>query len=200
MEIRELSRRELAALYTGELVHTFPPAELKPLSSMEQQMDRGCYRPLALFDRETPVSYLLIWTDQSGRYALIDYLCTTPGHRGNGLGGLFLQLFYAAYPQFHCVLVESEAPTSGDPTTDALRRRRLAFYERGGMRPLDYDCALFGVHYRCLVHGEIDDGEALRAHQAIYAQQFSPTQLRRFIQLPLHPGESVRPVTEWKEV
>ena len=200
MEIRELNRRELAALYANELVRTFPPAELKPLSSMEQQMDLGRYRPLALFDGKTPVSYLLIWTDQSSRYALIDYLCTTPGRRGNGLGGLFLQLFCAAYSEFRCILVESEAPTSGDPATDGLRRRRLAFYERGGMRLLDYDCALFGVHYRCLVRGEIDDGEALRAHQAIYAQQFSPAQLERFIQLPLRPGEAVKPVTEWKEV
>ena len=200
MEIRELSRRELADLYTRELVHTFPPAELKPLSAMDQLMDRGCYRPLALFDGETPVSCLLLWMDQTGRYALADYLCTTPGRRGGGLGGQFLQLFYAAYPEFRCVLVESEAPTSGDPATDALRRRRLTFYERSGLRPLDYECALFGVHNRCLVHGEIDDGEALQAHQAIYAQQFIPAQLKRFIQLPLHPGEAVRPATEWKEV
>ena len=200
MEIRELSRQGLSALYAVELVHTFPPSELKPLSSMEQQMDRGCYRPLALFDGETPVSYLLLWTDQTGRYALIDYLCTTPSRRGDGLGGRFLQLFYAAYPEFRCVLVESEAPTGGDPVTDSLRRRRLAFYERCGMRRLDYDCALFGVHYRCLVRGEIDNGEALHAHQAIYAQQFSPGQLKRFIQLPLRPGEAVRNVTEWKEV
>ena len=199
MEIRELSRQELAALYTGELVYTFPPAELKPLSSMEQMMDRGCYRPLALFDGETPVSHLLLWTDHTGRYALIDYLCTAPSRRGNGLGNRFLQLFYSSYPNFRCVLAESEAPVSGDPATDDLRRRRLAFYERSGMRLLDYDCALFGVHYRCLIHGEIGGGEALRAHQAIYAQQFSPALLKRFIQLPLRPGEAVKPVTEWTE-
>lgn len=200
MEIRELTRRELTALYTRELVHTFPPAELKPLSAMERLMDRGCYRPLALFDGETPVSCLLLWMDQTGRYALADYLCTTPGRRGGGLGGRFLQLFYAAYPEFRCVLAESEAPTSGDPATDALRRRRLAFYERNGLRLLDYECALFGVRYCCLAHGEIDDEEALRAHQAIYAQQFAPDLMQQFIQIPLHPGEAVRPATEWKEV
>lgn len=199
MEIRELSRRDLAALYSTELVHTFPPAELKPLSAMERLMDLGCYRPLALFDGKTPVSYLLLWTDQTGRCALIDYLCTTSSRRDSGLGGRFLQLFYAAYPEFRCVLVESEAPTSGEPATDSLCRRRLAFYARSGMRPLDYDCALFGVHYRCLVRGDIDDREALRTHQAIYAQQFSPAQLKRFIQLPLHPGEAIRPVTKWTE-
>lgn len=199
MEIRELSRTELAALYTDELVHTFPPAELKPLRAMEQQMDRGCYRPLGLFEDGTLVSYLLLWTDESGQYALGDYLGTTASRRNGGLGAKFLGMVFETFPEFKCILGEAEAPDSGDADTDALRRRRLAFYERCGLRRLDYDCALFGVHYRCLIHGDISDSEALRAHQAIYAQQFSPAHLERFIQIPLKPGEPVKPASDWTE-
>lgn len=199
MEIRDLSRAELAALYTDELVHTFPPAELKPLRAMEQLMDRGCYRPLGLFEDGALVSYLLLWTDPSGQYALGDYLGTTASRRNGGLGAKFLGMVFEAFPEFKCILGESEAPDSGDPDTDALRRRRLAFYERCGLRYLDYDCALFGVHYRCLVHGDVSDSEALRAHQAIYAQQFSPAHLERFIQIPLKPGEPVKAVSDWTE-
>lgn len=199
MDIRELSRAELAALYGHELVHTFPPAELKPLRAMEQLMDRGCYHPLGLWENGAVVSYMLLWTDQAAQYALVDYLGTTPSRRGGGLGAEFLRSAFAAFPQYKCFLVEAEAPTSGDEATDALRRRRLDFYLRAGLRQLDYDCALFGVHYRCFAHGGVSDGEALRAHQTIYAQQFSPAHLERFIQLPLKPGEPVKPAPEWTE-
>lgn len=199
MDIRELSRQELAALYRDELVHTFPPAELKPLPAMERLMDRGCYRPLGMFEDGVPVSYMLLWTDQSGQYALMDYLGTTANRRGGGLGGRFLREIFAAHPEYKCVLVESEAPNSGEKDVDALRRRRLAFYERSGLRRLNYDCALFGVRYRCLVHGEVSGEEALRAHQAIYAQQFSHAHLAQYIQIPLKPGEAVHPVVDWVE-
>lgn len=199
MEIRELNRAELAALYTDELAHTFPPAELKPLAAMEQMMDRGCYHPLGLWGNGAVVSYMLLWTDRAAQYALVDYLGTTPSRRGGGLGAEFLRSAFETFPQYKCFLVEAEAPTSGDETTDALRRRRLDFYLRSGLRQLNYDCALFGVHYRCLAHGDISDSEALRVHQTIYAQQCSPAHLERFIQLPLKPGEAVKPALEWEE-
>lgn len=199
MEIRELNRAELAALYADELAHTFPPAELKPLAAMEQMMDRGCYHPLGLWENGAVVSYMLLWTDRAAQYALVDYLGTTPSRRGGGLGAEFLRSAFETFPQYKCFLVEAEAPTSGDETTDALRRRRLDFYLRSGLRQLNYDCALFGVHYRCLAHGDISDSEALRVHQTIYTQQFSPAHLERFIQLPLKPGEAVKPALEWEE-
>lgn len=199
MEIRELSRAELAALYADELTHTFPPAELKPLRAMEQMMNRGCYHPLGLWENGAVVSYMLLWTDRAAQYALVDYLGTTPSRRGGGLGAEFLHAAFETFPQYRCFLVEAEAPNSGDPQVDALRRRRLDFYLRAGLRQLDYDCALFGVHYHCFARGDISDREALRGHQAIYAQQFSPAHLERFIQLPLRPGEPVKPASDWIE-
>lgn len=198
MNIRELTREELKTVYETEMVHTFPPAELKPFAAMEGLLDRGCYRPLGLFEDGTLVSYLLLWTDSSGQYALGDYLGTVANRRNGGLGAKFLQMVFSNL-QFKCILGEAEAPDSGDPEADALRRRRLAFYERNGLRYLNYDCALFGVHYRCLVYGDIGDREAMEAHRNIYAAQFSPQQMERFIQLPLRPGEAVKPATAWAE-
>ncbi len=198
MNIRELTRAELKTVYETEMINTFPPAELKPFSAMEGLMDRGCYRPLGLFEDGTLVSYFLLWTDSSGKYALGDYLGTVASRRNGGLGAKFLQMVFSNL-EFKCILGESEAPDSGNPDVDALRRRRLAFYERNGLRYLNYDCALFGVHYRCLVYGEIGDAEAMEAHRRIYAEQFSPKQMERFIQLPLKPGEEIKTATAWAE-
>ena len=50
MELRLLTAAELAAAYDTDLKEAFPPAELKPLSSMEDLRSRGLYDPLCLFD------------------------------------------------------------------------------------------------------------------------------------------------------
>ena len=131
MEIRELTKEELKTVYEAEMKAAFPPAELKPFSSMAGLMDRGVYRPLGLFEDGSLVSYLLLWTDRSGQYALGDYLGTVAGRRNGGLGGRFLRLVFSSFPEFKCIFGEVEAPgPEASDEENALRRRRLAFYER----------------------------------------------------------------------
>jgi len=200
MEIRELTREELKAVYETEMKNAFPPAELKPFSAMERLMDRGVYRPLGLFEDGALVSYLLLWTDASGQYALGDYLGTVASRRNGGLGGKFLQMVFTSFPEFNCIFGEVEAPgQEASEEENALRRRRLAFYERNGLRYLNYDCALFGVHYRCLAYGGAPDEAVLKAHQEIYASAFPPDKLEKYVQIPLLLGEAVKPVTDWEE-
>ena len=199
MDIRELTLEEVKKLYEEELPATFPAAELKPYEAVEALKERDCYLPLGLFENGALVSYLMLWTDRTQQYALIDYLAAVRGCRNSGYGARMLRETFAAYPQFRCFLGEVEAPDDRDEAENALRRRRLAFYERNGFRFLNYDCALFGVHYRDIVFGDVTDGEALLAHQNIYAEHFPPTHLKRFIQLPLEPGEAVKPCFPWTE-
>lgn len=202
MEIRELTKEELKTVYETEMRAAFPPAELKPFSAMAALMDRGVYRPLGLFEDGTLVSYLLLWTDASGQFALGDYLGTVAARRSGGLGSRLLRTVFSSFPEFKfkCVFGEVEAPgPEASPEENALRRRRLSFYERNGLRYLNYDCALFGVHYHCLAYGEAADEEILRAHQEIYASHFPPDKLEKYIQIPLLPGEAVNPVTDWEE-
>lgn len=198
MNFRELTADELAAFYRRELTAAFPPAELKPLAAMEALRRRGRYLPLGLFAQTgEPVSALLLWTGE--RCALMDYLATARDWRGGGLGAELISRARAALPQFHGLLGEVEAEAGARGEELALRRRRLAFYLRCGFRLLDYDCALFGVHYRCILLGELPDAAALAEHRAIYQEHFSPKHLARFIQLPLAPGEAVKPAARWTE-
>ena len=87
------------------------------------------------------------------------------------------------------------------PAADAIILRRLGFYERSGAVTLNYDNALFGVHFKtiCWADPLPDEGEILRKHQEIYLEQFGPERYERFIQIPLKPGEAVKPVTDWVE-
>ena len=95
---------------------------------------------------------------------------------------------------------EVEAQDSSDPAENDLRRHRVGFYLRNGFRLLDYDCALFGVHFNCIYFGsETDDRKIEAIHRSIYADYFSPAHFERYIQLPLHPGEEIHPAPQWVE-
>ena len=95
---------------------------------------------------------------------------------------------------------EVESQDSPDPAENELRCRRVGFYLRSGFRVLDYECALFGVHFNCIYCGpETDDGKVQAMHRDVYASYFSPGHMERFIQLPLAPEEVIHPAPEWVE-
>lgn len=197
MELRILQIPELAQLYAQELQAVFPPAELKPLAAMEALRAQGKYDPLGVWEGDTLLGYALIWLDESRRYALLDYLGVMRGKRSSGLGTEILGLLGTRYTH---IFGEAEAPDDGDAAVNDLRSRRLGFYLRNGFRILDYDCALFGVHFKCLYRGpEGDDGAVLKMHRKVYADHFSPAHMARCIQLPLQPGEAILPQTDWLE-
>lgn len=199
MRLEVLSPDMLKTAYETDLKEAFPPAELKPLSAMEAMRSRGAYVPLALRDGDA-LGYILLWKHADGRFILIDYLCVPASRRNNGIGGKILRAVRALYPPDTVFIGESEAPT-GDPARDGIILRRLGFYERHGAKTLDYDTALFGVHYRTLCWADPLPDEALvmHRHQEIYLQQFGREKYDRYIQIPLASGEALRPVTDWTE-
>ena len=201
MHLRTLTPEELKTVYEADLKEAFPPAELKPLSAMEAMRAKGVYDPLVLVDeKDTMLGYILLWKHEDGRYLLVDYLCVPAGRRNGGIGGKLLAAARAYYPADTVLIGESEAPT-GDPAADEIILRRLGFYARNGARTLGYDNALFGVHYKTICWAEPmpEEAEILRKHQEIYLQQFGRERYDRYIQIPLRPGEAVRPMTDWTE-
>ena len=150
MEWKLLNQEELTQLYDNEMVVDFPKAELKPLRSMLRLMDMGLYEPLLIAENGESMGYAMVWLPAGGRGGLLEYFGVLRGKRGGGLGGRILALLAQRYGQ---LFGEAEAPDSDDRLENDLRRRRIAFYRRNGFRVLDYDCALFGVHYNCLYLG-----------------------------------------------
>lgn len=197
MELRRLSKEELTALYQGEMTADFPKSELKPLAAILRLMDLGRYDPLLVTEGGQPLGYALAWLPEGREGALLEYFGVLRGKRNGGLGTRILALLGARYGQ---IFGEAEAPCSDDPAENDLRRRRIAFYERSGFRVLDYQCALFGVRFNCLYRGpEADDRKVEALHRRVYAGYFSPAHMERYIQLPLKPGEAVKPAPAWVE-
>ena len=198
MELKLLNKEGLTALYQNELTADFPHSELKPLRAMLRLTDMGQYEPLLVTDEGRSVGYALAWLPESREGALLEYFGVLRGLRSGGLGSKILTLLSERYGQ---LFGEAEAPgPEASPEENGLRRRRIAFYERNGFRVLDYECALFGVRFNCLYHGpEIDDRKVESMHRGVYASYFSPAHMERYIQLPLRPGEAVKPAPEWVE-
>lgn len=197
MELKRLNKKELTKLYQSEMVHDFPKSELKPLSGMLRLMDLDRYEPLLAQKDGEAVGYAIMWLPQSGEGALLEYLGILRGKRNSGLGTALLAQLGERYGQ---LFGEVEAPDSADPVENDLRRHRVGFYLRNGFRVLDYECALFGVHFNCIYFGpETDDRKVESLHRSVYADYFSPAHFERYIQLPLAPGEKVKPSPEWVE-
>lgn len=195
MELKPMKSQELEQLYEKELAVDFPPSELKPLRAMLRMMDQGIYEALLVQEDGETLGYALVWLSPDRTGGLVDYLGVLRGKRNGGLGGRILELLAARYGQ---IFGEAEAPDTGDAAVDDLRRRRIGFYERNGLRVLDYECALFGVHYNCLYRGpEQDDRKVEKLHRSVYESYFSPEHLAQCIQLPLRPGEAVKPAPVW---
>lgn len=197
MELKLLNKDELVQLYNSEMVFDFPKSELKPVRAMLRLMDEGKYEPLLVTENGEAVGYAMIWLPVSRQGALLEYFGVLRGKRNGGLGTRILHILADRYGQ---IFGEAEAPTSDDPAENDLRRRRIAFYRRNGLRVLDYECALFGVHFNCLYLGpEQDDRKIEKLHRSVYADYFSPEHMEKYVQLPLKPGEKIIPAPEWVE-
>jgi len=197
MELRLLNKDELVELYQKEMVFDFPKSELKPVRAMLRLMDMGRYEPLVVEDNGETIGYAIVWLPSCRDGVLLEYFGVLRGKRNRGLGSRILAALVNRYGQ---IFGEAEAPTSDDPEENELCRRRIAFYVRNGLRVLDYECALFGVHFKCLYMGpETDDRKIEKIHRSVYADYFSPEHMELYVQLPLHPGEAIRPAPEWME-
>lgn len=197
MELRLLNKDELVQIYNDEMVYDFPKAELKPVKGMQHLMDLGKYEPLAVEENGELIGYATVWVPPERNGALLEYFGVLRGKRCGGLGTTILHLLAERYGQ---IFGEVECPDSDDEAENDLRRRRIGFYLRNGLRVLDYECALFGVHFNCLYLGpEQDDRRVEALHRSVYADYFSPEHMARYIQLPLRPGEAILPAPEWVE-
>ncbi len=197
MELKLLNKKELTRLYQTEMVFDFPKSELKPLSGMLRLMDMGRYEPLLALEDGEALGYAMIWLAGDGEGALLEYLGVLRGKRNGGLGTRLLTTLEKRYGQ---LFGEVEAPDSSDEEENQLRRRRMGFYQRNGFRVLDYECALFGVHFNCIYRGaETDDRKVQAMHRSVYGDYFSSKHMERYIQLPLSPGEEIKPAPEWVE-
>ena len=185
LELRPLTEPRLRRLYREHVAEDFPPTERRPLSAILRLRRRGDYDTWGVFDGDALAAYAFLW--RGADCALLDYLAVCRDARGQGYGTRALELVKGQYGPVP-LLAEVEAPEeSAPPGENALRQRRLHFYERAGFAPLGYQAVLFGVRYAMLSWPAAGPQEAERlqaAHRALYQSEVPPLLFRRVIHIP----------------
>lgn len=197
MQLRMPTPEQLRTVYDADLKRSFPPEELRPLQSIEEQWAMGNYQPWCLFDDDDIQGECFLWLGEPG-WAILDYLCVSPRFRNAGLGALMLQLLQERASDL-IIFGESEAPEHApDP---AMAKRRLDFYARNGMKVAGYDTDIFGAHYKTLYVGnrEVADEELMRQHRLIYQNRLSPDKFAKYVHIPWNPSQPLSPKVAWTE-
>ena len=186
-ELRLLTARQLRQVYRERVRSDFPPSERRPLASMERLRAAGVYDTWGMYEGEELLAYACL--GRSVAYGVAARADRPPRGPPGGrrTGTLALSLLQARYGGCS-LLVEAEAQEEGvPPEENALRARRLSFYERSGFRRLDYQTRIFGVQYAMLVWPEEAAAEPERlqdAHRGLYRSQLPNPLFRRVIHIP----------------
>ena len=186
MELRQLTGGELVPWYEQELTQAFPPNERKPLADIRALMDQGRYEVWGLFEGDALLGYATLWMEPADkRCILLDYLGVTAARRNGGLGSQIVRMLVEQLAGKSLLLIEAERPVEGDDLAEnALRQRRLRFYERCGFVPA-YDMATCGMRFTTfLPELPADLAPVMAAHRAIYGPA------RTDVKVPLGPEES----------
>ncbi len=171
---RLLSKEELVVLYGLHMKRDFPADELKPLRRLLTMMEEGRYEPYGLFEDGRLVAYALYWRVPGEGYVMLDYFAVLPEGRNRGTGSALLRDMLERFCRNGGgVFGEVEIPNTGDEAVDQLRRRRLGFYARAGLRRMGFQTKVFGVPFVVLSYGpEISDEALMEVARKLYRSGF----------------------------
>ncbi len=185
MEFRLMTEREIEAWYYGAFGEAFAENERKPLSDILALIAGGRYELWGLFGGKTMLGYAAIWKKEGVALRLLDYLGVVAERRNGGLGADMLARIGAWGVPF---VTESELPVEGDSEVEnAIRRRRIAFYERNGLLPV-YEMATCGSKWQALVLNaeQYALSDVMRWHKELYGPG------RDDVKIPLGKNETPR--------
>ncbi len=186
MDFRIMREDELQSWYDLELTEAFPPHERKPLAVIRELIASGRYTLWGLYDNDVLLGYAGLWGKPGAGYVLLDYLGVTAARRSGGFGAQILRLLNQQ--EKNRIIIESECPlASADEAENAIRARRIGFYERAGYRGR-YEMAACGSRFQAMsLDGPEDVPAMMAAHWAVYDSG------RPDVKIPLGPDEAPPP-------
>ncbi len=209
MQLRRMTRPEIEYWYAVLLPEGFEPNEIKPWADFERLLAEDRYEIWGLFEdgpeqnsaasadpeqnsaasadsAQHPIGFACLWKRPGIPLVLLDYLGVTEAVRNGGYGARMLAQLKA---QGRPLVCESELPVEGSPEAEnAIRRRRIAFYERNGFRPA-YEMATCGLRWQALLINDeaYSINDMMRWHKQLYDEK------RTDVQVPIGPDETPRP-------
>lgn len=180
---RQLTAAELTDVYRNEMRRDFPAGELKPLSTILNGEASGFGHTWGVFCGEELAAYLVMVCPPGSVVSQLDYFAVLPGYRAAGLGARLLAQLPAQEKGVRAIMIESECPEKAED--EAMARRRLDFYARGGAVDTGWVEKLFDSWFRILVldcgEAAMEVGEAIHALGGCYRATMGRDQWKRFI-------------------
>lgn len=187
MEIKVLNEDNVKRIYEKEMVRDFPAAEIKPLKTILQLMEQGCYRCYGAFDQDVLLAYVFfVWNDK--QFALLDYFAVLPKYRRMGIGGNALALCKNALAaeKFLGILLEIERISLAQNEEQKRQRTdRKRFYLQNGYQESGLRTEIFGTGYQilyiCFDKREISDEQIKKAYEEIYRKMVKTSSFERHV-------------------
>lgn len=168
------------ALVEEIYMEAFPAVERKPFSMLVDAQAEGNVEILMIRQsgdgEESEENGICaggeIILAQYGDVVLLDYFAVAPVYRGHGLGAQVMGELRKRYGNKRLVLeIESTKVEADNPEQ---RRSRKAFYERCGMRALDYSVMVMGVEMEVLTFGcEVGFSEYHAVYEEVFGAEVS---------------------------
>lgn len=191
LTVKSLDLAEVKAIYDTHMRDTFPPSELRPYKSIKALTNSGNYFCYGLYDEDSLQAYAFFSRAKNRAYCLLDYYAVIESLRGSGIGSQFFPLLREKLRHMDGILLEVESVESTENEEDqAIRQRRIRFYQRNGCVMTGVKCLLYGVDYRIMAMPAAkpvpEDRSILPELESIYHVMFNdllyPLVCRPFIQ------------------
>lgn len=176
MNIKEMNKEQLDNLYEEHLVFDFPKEELKSLAMLQSYMDKGQYTVYGMYEEDELLAYAMFVHLEGHNISLLDYFACNRNKRSCGYGTKMLGMLQKAADVDGFIIEVESVRTAANEEEVALRERRIAFYERNGLRRTNIRTCVYGVEFEILylpIGLNIDDGLLYEQIEKIYIQMFT---------------------------
>lgn len=184
MDLKELSNQEIENIYNDHMVKDFPKEELKTLDVMKKLIKKKNYICYGLYNNEELLSYAFLVNSKS--YVLIDYYSVCAKYRNKGIGSEFLDILKEQCQSYDGIIVELEkVECASSEAEKVVRRRRIDFYRKNGMRMTNICSKLFNVNYSimCLCNSDIENSVIYEELKNIYKEMISNEFYLKFVEV-----------------
>ncbi|HEX9027354.1 MAG TPA: GNAT family N-acetyltransferase [Clostridium sp.] len=184
MNLKQLSNEDIGKVYNMHMIVDFPSEELKPIDVIQNLIKRKNYICYGLYNNEELLAYAFLAT--SKLYLLIDYYSVCAKYRNKGIGSEFLNILKEHCKNYNGIIVEVEnIECARDETEKIVRKRRIDFYRKNGMRMTKILSKLFNVNYSimCLCNIEIDDSVIYAELKNIYKEMIPSKFYSKYVEV-----------------